>query len=231
MALHNFNAVYGQVDSLYGITPSETDFEDIALDGWERIGNKHTRLYRYVGNTENKELILPCNADVIESVTVPLLDAQMTSPDSDFMHVDSLWTESYIELGKINKDPFYTSGKYVKYKEGDGVLYFDRDYKHVMVLYHGVIADDETGLPLLNDKELRAVTAYVAYIYLKKEGIRKRDGDLVKLAQSIYTQDWLPACNAARIPEHFSQNDMDRILDVVVRWDRKQYGKSMKPIL
>lgn len=33
MALHNFNAAYGLADSLYGITLSETEFEDIALNG------------------------------------------------------------------------------------------------------------------------------------------------------------------------------------------------------
>lgn len=117
----------------------------------------------------------------------------------------------------------------MKYDEGNGVLYFTKDYKHVMVVYHGILADEDTGLPLLNNKELRAVAAYVAYISLNKEGIRKRDGNIMQLAQSIKA-DWLRLCNAARIPEHFSQNDMDRILDVKVRWDRKIYGKGAKPI-
>ena len=31
--------------------------------------------------------------------------------------------------------------------------------------------------------------------------------------------------------DHLSQNDMNAILDVKSRWDRKQYGKSHKPIL
>lgn len=54
-----------------------------------------------------------------------------------------------------------------------------------MVVYHGVLMDDETQLPLLNDKELRAVAAFVAYISLNKEGIRKRDGNIIKLAQTV----------------------------------------------
>lgn len=230
MALHNFNAAYGLADSLYGITLTETEFEDIALDGWERIGNKHTRLYRYVGDVKNKELQLPCNVDVIESVHVPIPDAQITSNKADLSFFDSIWTEGYIDFWKNNEDPYFTRGKYVKYDEGDGVLYFARDYKNVMVVYHGFIVDDTTGLPLLNDKELRAVATYVAYIALYKESIRKRDGNLLKLAQ-VVKEDWLRLCNAARIPEYLSQNDMDRILDVKVRWDRKTYGHSMKPIL
>ena len=190
--LHNFNAAYSLADTLYGVMSYENDFEDIALEGWSRIGNKHTRLYRYIGDVVNGKL------------------------EIDFWN----WHE----------DPYWTRGKLVKYDEGDGVLYFSHDYKRVMVVYHGILMDDETQLPLLNDKELAAVAAWVAYVTLYKEGIRKRDGNIIKLAQ-VVQQDWLRLCNAARIPEHFTQNDMDRILDVKVRWDRKQYGKSLKPIL
>ncbi len=230
MKLYNFNAAYNDADTLYGLTVSETEFEDIALDGWERIGNKHTRLYRFIGDVKDGKLDLPCNVDVIESVHVPIPDAQMTSNKSDLTFMDSLWTEGYIDFWKQNEDPYFTKGKYVKYDEGNGVLYFNRDYKHVMVVYHGIIMDEETGLPLLNQKELRAIGAYVAYVTLFKEGIRKRDGNIIQLAQSIKT-DWLRLCNAARVPEYFSQNDMDRILDVKTSYNRKQYGKSLKPIV
>lgn len=226
--LHNFRAAYAEADTLYGITASENEFEDIALNGWGRIGNKHTRLYRYIGDVVNGKLELPCNADVIESVHIPLPDAQLTYPETDFGAIPSIWTEGYIDFWKWNEDPYWTRGKLVKYDEGDGVLYFKHDYRRVMVVYHGIIMDDEQ-LPLLNDKELNAVAAFVAYVTLNKEGIRKRDGNIIKLAQ-IVKEDWLRLCNAARIPEHFSQNDMDRILDVKVRWDRKCYGKSIKPI-
>lgn len=226
--LHNFRAAYAEADTLYGITASENEFEDIALNGWGRIGNKHTRLYRYIGDVVNGKLELPCNADVIESVHIPIPDAQLTYPETDFGAIPSIWTEGYVDFWKWNEDPYWTRGKLVKYDEGDGVLYFKHDYRRVMVVYHGIIMDDEQ-LPLLNDKELNAVAAFVAYVTLNKEGIRKRDGNIIKLAQ-IIKEDWLRLCNAARIPEHFSQNDMDRILDVKVRWDRKCYGKSIKPI-
>jgi hypothetical protein len=57
----------------------------------------------------------------------------------------------------------------------------------------------------------------------------KKDSNLIQLANTIKS-DWLQMCNAARIPDHLSQNDMDAILDVRVRWDRKMYGKSFKSI-
>ena len=81
--LNKFNAAYSLAESLYGVSASEDDFEDIALDGWGRIGNKHTRLYRYIGDVVDNKLVLPCNVDVIESVHVPIPDAQMTSNLSD----------------------------------------------------------------------------------------------------------------------------------------------------
>lgn len=230
MALYNFNAAYSLAEDLYDLTPDEAEFESIAMDGWERIGNRHTRLYRYTADVQDGRLTLPCNVDLIESVTIPMVDAQVTSNKADYAWINNSWVEYYIDFLKHGEDPYYSYGKYVKYDEGDGVLYFTHDYHHVSVLYHGIIVDDESGLPLLNNKELRAVATYIAYVTLYKESIRKRDGNLLKMAQ-IIKDDWLHLCNAARIPEHFSQNDMDRILDVRVRWDRKMFNKSGKPII
>jgi hypothetical protein len=57
----------------------------------------------------------------------------------------------------------------------------------------------------------------------------KKDGNVINLANTM-KQDWLRACNAARISDHFTQNDMDAILDVKYSADRKHYGVSYKPI-
>lgn len=53
-----------------------------------------------------------------------------------------------------------------------------------MVVYHGILADDE-GLPLINEKEQRAIAAFIAYHYLYKDGIKKRDANTIKLAQIV----------------------------------------------
>ena len=207
MALSNINAAYSLCESLYGVELDEDTFEDLALEAWSRIGTKHTRLYRYIGDVKDHKLELPCNVDVIESVHIPLPDAQFSS----------------------NQRNHAWSSNIFKYDEGDGVLYFSRNYPKVMVVYHGIIADEEDGLPLVNDKELRAIASFCAYTSIYKESIRKRDGNLVKLAQ-IIKEDWLRNCNAARTPEHLSQNDMDAILDVSTSWNRKKYGVSFKPM-
>lgn len=87
--LFNMNSVYPLIQSLYGID-SGTDFEDIALNGWELIGNKHTRLYRYKSPTKDKKLELPCNVDIIESVQIPIADAQYTSNHKNFEDYENI---------------------------------------------------------------------------------------------------------------------------------------------
>lgn len=230
MKFYDLNAAYSLAQTLYGVEPSPTDFEDIALNAWTLINNKHTRLYKYVGDTENHELPLPCNVDIIESVHIPIEDAQMTSNKTVFNSIETLFIENYINCWKRIDDPYYNIGKLVKYKEGDNTLYFTRDYKRVMVIYHGILVNDETGLPMITDKEMQAIAAYVGFALLYRESLIKRDKNLMQMAMQV-KQEWLRACTAARVPEHLSQNDMDKILDASVRWDRKQYGKSIKPIL
>lgn len=104
--LLNINSAYGLCESLYGVVPDEESFEDLAMDAWGRIGSKHTRLYRFVGTVENGKLKLPCNADEIESVHIPVPDAQMTNSLSDNYWTDNVWIESYIDHRKKLEDPY-----------------------------------------------------------------------------------------------------------------------------
>ena len=229
MELLNMQTAYGLAETLYGTIISPDDFEELALNAWELINNKHTRLYSYIGDTECKELELPCNVSVIESVHIPIDDAKVTDPSYNGFDVSGAFTERYIEHFKWNTDPLYSSGKLVKYREEDGTLVFSRDYRNVKVVYHGVVVDDE-GLPLITSKESRAIAAYIAYMTMYKNSLVKRDATSFQFAQSL-KEEWLRKCNAARVPAHLSLNDMNDILEVRVRWDRKQYGKSLKPIL
>ncbi len=229
MGLSNIKAAYGLCDSLYGVTPDENSFEDLALTAWNKIGTKHTRLYKLEGSVKNGTLELPCNiedVDLIESVHVPVPDAQVTSNSTNFPW-QNIWIESYIDRFPKSSDPYFHPGKLIKYDKGEGELYFAHNYPRVTVVYHGILADEEDGLPLVNDKELTAIATFVAYASLYKEGIKKRNSDLIKIAQTV-KEDWLRACNAARIPDHLSQNDMDAILDAKTSWNRKAYNLSFK---
>ena len=134
----------------------------------------------------------------------------------------------YIEHRPKMNDIRYTEEKLLKYKYSGNRLQFDRDYTNILVKYHSVIKDND-DLPLVNSKEVAAIAAYVAYAATYKEGLMKKDGNIINLANTM-KQDWWKACNAARISDHLTQNDMDAILDVKYSADRKHYGVSYKPI-
>lgn len=227
MMLNNFKSVYGLIVDLYGISIDPNTFEDIALNGWQLIGNRRTKLHTYTTSTINKSIELPCNVDVIEAVFGKYPDSQDALPHSAF--VNGQWVEQYTEHFNKEHNNFYNKGKLLKYRLENNKLVFSKDYSSVTVLYHGVITDDE-GLPALTDKEVQALAAYCAYADTYKRSLMLKDGNLLQLAAAI-KQDWLRFCNSARIPVHLSQNDLNDVLDVKTRWDRKQYGKSFKPIL
>lgn len=227
MELLNIKSAYSLLSTLYDVNIQEHDFEEIALNAWDLIGTKHTRLYKLITDTNQKEIHLPCNCSVIESVTIPIVDAQISSPSDDFI-AENVFAEVWIDKSRTLDDPYYQRGKFVKYKQLGNTLFFNKDFNNVCIVYHGVECDDD-GLPLINDKEMRAIAAYVAYASIYKEGLKKRDGNILQLAQTVY-QDWLKLCNAARIPSHFSQNDMDSMLDAKVSWNRKSYNNSLKPL-
>lgn len=227
MNRNSAKSVYSQANILYGTQIDTTNFEDVLLSGWELIGNRETRLYKYSDHTVNGRMKIPCNVDFIEAVFSPYVDAKRSTPLHAYPDIYNQWTEEYIESWKRNKNAFYDSGALLKYRlEGDELV-FDRDYPRVTVLYHGVIVDED-GLPYLNDKEVQALAAYCAYMDIYKQSLVRRDGNLFQMAQAV-KNDWLRLCNSARIPMHLTQNDMNDVLDVKTRWDRKSYGISYKP--
>ena len=59
--------------------------------------------------------------------------------------------------------------------------------------------------------------------------MRTHNQAIIQEAQ-LLNQRWLQLCDAARVSEYINQNDMDKILDAKVTFNRKIYGKSFKPI-
>jgi len=96
---------------------NEEPLIEIGLVAWNKIGKHNTRLYRLVVDVDcaNKEVELPCNCEIIESVNYFYEDWNRTSnifPNGDY---HSQFTENYIEDLKEFHDPIYQRGKYVKY--------------------------------------------------------------------------------------------------------------------
>ena len=231
MKRYPFFTAYNHALTFYGTEISPIDFENIGLVGWEKIGNKDYRLYKYTAKSEKSEngeykIELPCNADIIEAVTGMHEDYQRTTPTSEYNN-ESSWVEEYIESLKFHTNHLYTSGKYIKYRREENTLYFSEPFRLVNVLYKGVIVDDE-GLPLLTEREIDAIATYVAYSDLYKKALMSRDSATFQFVQ-VLKADWEKKCTQAGV-EYLNQNQLDEILNVSTSWDRKRFGKSFKPI-
>ena len=216
---------------LYDIEGDDDDLEEIGLIAYNFIGNKNTRLYKTILSVNNDGSVeLPCNCDIIEAVTyVGFEDWNYTSNIKDNGDPKSLEIENSIEAQKQYLNPFYIDGKYVKYKKVGNTLYVNKGLGKIQVLYHGILLDED-GLPELTDKEAIAISEYIAYVYKYKEAIRTNNQLVLKMAQDL-KQQWLFHCDAARVPEYVSQEEMDKILNVQSSWGRKVYNKSYKPVM
>lgn len=66
-------------------------------------------------------------------------------------------------------------------------------------------------------------------VYYKK-GLQTGNQLITQQALDL-KREWSKLCDAARIAEHISQNEMNEILDAKTSWNRKVYGKSLKPLV
>lgn len=216
------------LDTLFGLTIQEDQFEEIAITGWSFIGNKRMRIYRYQTCVDSCErgIELPCNVDQIEAVTTDWEEWDYSTNDTPNGNIYSAFVESYIEHRKAFRDPLYARGKFVKYERVGDMLYFDRPYGKINILYRGVILDDD-GLPELTDKEALALATYCAYVIKFKEGMLTNNANTIQFAETLRRQ-WLLRADQARNDYYMSQNEWDQVLDAKSSWNRKSHGKSLK---
>lgn len=222
--MNNFYQALNQANILYGIEMSEDDFAELGLNAWNYIGNKTVKLHKYSANIDDETLSvqLPCNADIIEAVT-------STQEDYTPTKENTLIIETGIESNKYNTNPLYQSGSYIPYNRIGNNLYFDKNYGTVNILYKGVVLDED-GLPEITDKEAIAIATYVAWVQKYKQGLITNNAAIINMA-NLLKADWNRMCDAARVPDYISQNEMDEIINVKFRWDRKGFGRSYKPLL
>ena len=228
----NFRYAITLAQTLYDVEGDSEDLIEIGLVAHNFIGNKNTQLKKVMLDVDSNDgsAQLPCGVDIIEAVTYcGPEDWNYTSNTKEGGDINSLYVENYIEGQKAFLDPHYISGKYVKYRKVGDKLYVNKGLGKVIVLYHELILDEE-DLPEINDKEAIAIADYIAYVVKYKEAIRTNNKNILQMAQEL-KQQWLFHCDAARVPEHVSQNEMDSILDAQTSWGRKLYGKSYKSIM
>lgn len=230
--MFDFHEALTRAQLLYDLDFTDMEqAEEIGMYAYRHIGNHHTSLYRATLEVDRDGYAeLPCNLLTIESVTEACReDWESSSAIHEYGNLQSMAVEDFIEAGKLRKDPIYQSGRFVRYRQEGNRLFVGKNVNRLLLLYHGEILDDNE-LPYINDKEAAAIADYIGYTYKYKEGYRQNNKAALQMAQDL-KQQWLFHCDAARVPEHISQNDMDAILDAKTSWNRKKYHFSFKPTL
>lgn len=228
MNLNPFHYAMSLLDTLYEITISEDQFEEIALVGWNHIGNKIVRMYKYRGIVDecNLSLDLPCNCYQIEAVTSDFEEWNYSTNDTPNGDINSAYVEAYIENRKSSRSPLYINGKFIKYEQVGNKLYFDKPYGYVNILYKGIVLDDD-GLPELTDKEALALATYCAYVIKFKEGLKTNNPTIIRMSDKLL-ELWHKQIDQARVGYYMTQNEWDQVLDAKTSWNRKEFGKSLK---
>lgn len=225
---NNFHYSLSLLETLYGITLPEEEFEEIALLGWELIGNKRSKLYHQVVCTDQNSFELPCNCDILEAITTDWEDFQHVDNDSPTERYGSYNTEQYIERHKKFQEPLYARGKFINYERVGNTIYLKNPVDKIHVLYRGLVLDDD-GLPEITDKEALALATYVAWVIKYKEGLTTNNTQIISLANTLKSQ-WYVQCDQARVDYEWTQNNYDEILDIKTCWDRKLNNRSYKLI-
>lgn len=231
--INNFKYAISLAQMLYDIDINDMDtLIEIGLVAYNFIGNKNTHLSAEIVNVDQKSGLvkLPCKADLIEAITYPNMeDWNYTSNIKNFGDYNSSYVEQYIEKSKQTVDPLYISGKFVKYRREGNYIYVNDKVEQVCILYHTEQLDED-DLPLINDKEAIAIADYIAYTVKYKEALRSNNQAVFQMAQTIKKQ-WQIHCDAARVPEYITQNEMNDLLEQMSSHNRKVHGRSYKPTL
>ena len=224
--MNDFHYAMSLLDTMYGINMPEDQFEEIALVGWNLIGNLRTKLYRYCVDGCDGEVELPCNCVQLEAVTLGLEDWAYTTNQTPNGDWSSFETEQYIERRKQFKDPLYVPGRFIKYEKVGNTLYFGRPHGRLMIVYKGLVVDDN-GLPELTDKEASELATYCAYVTKFKEGLATNNQNIMQMAGALKSI-WTTQVDQARNDRYLSQNEINEILDAKTSWNRKIFNKSFK---
>lgn len=229
--MNNFKYAISLAQMLYDVDINDMDtLIEIGLVAYGFIGNKSTQLKSEIVNVNPVTGLvkLPCKVDLIEAITDPRIeDWSYTSNVKNFGDWNTLNIEQYIERSKQSVDPLYISGRFVKYRREGDYIYVNDKVDQVCILYHTEQLDED-DLPLINDKEAIAIADYIAYTVKYKEALRSNNSAVFQMAQTIKKQ-WQIHCDAARVPEYVSQNEMDDLLEVTSSHNRKVHGRSYKP--
>jgi hypothetical protein len=223
------------VKSKWDLYVEEDDYIELAYPIWRSIGNIATRKhYKKVTVPQDGVIQLPDGCEFVESVStvafrnVEGVDAwsHRQQHNSNKSIPDVTPDQSRVSPSMaIRQSETYTNGVAVNWELDDGIIRItsakELANKEVMIVYKSIPLDSD-GLPLLNDKELNAITFNVALVLAERDLFRKIPGadKLVSYLEPRATS----SLAAAKIPENISDDALNKALDIKVSRDFKTYG-------
>lgn len=223
---NNFYSAMSLIDSIYGISISPTEFEELGYIAWGKIGNKRTLMRDYITIPVNDRIILPEDLDIIEGV---YLNSTLVYSNTDYsMTANENKAMEQKTSPRVNQAVQYSRNVLLKnYYIADGCLIFTEPMPYeVKVMYKSILSDSD-DLPYINDLEAEAIAVYCVYVYFMKKFNKTKDKMCYEQAQ-IYEKEWKQKLNRARRPETLNHNDLDDIMKTSVRCERKKFGQPFK---
>jgi hypothetical protein len=214
------------------------DFVELAYPIWRTIGNIATEDHFFdITVPEDGVIQLPDGCEFVKSVTTSnFLNADgedvsgfdyETTPSGRRSHVTP--KKQLISGSTSSKlSETETNGHAINWTHDSGIIRVtspDMVGLDVRVVYKAISVDSD-GLPLLDDKELNALTYNVALVLAEQDLFRKIPGAdaLVKYLSPLAER----ALAAAKIPEKISDDALNRALDIKTSRDYKTFGRDLK---
>jgi len=237
----NIMAAYPIYTRKYGLTMSEDDFIEEAYMALRDINSIPVKVYYHVAKPNNKdEMIInvPCNLNRILSVTAAPLNRDGYKDYEPYKmgtrvgydeHMNILTGNSDLKTYHFNDTPKVGLGSYIEYEWVDETAIKIIDTRlfdtEIHIVYEGITVDEE-GLPLITLKHAKAIAAKVALTKITHKMFRgdPSAGNILPYIQ----QEASRLVQAAAIPEHLTDNDLDKLLNEKVSFNRKRYNRSFK---
>jgi hypothetical protein len=236
----------------FGLHIDEFDFIDASISHLRDIKNFGTTEYLAILKVNEKgEATLPCNLDVIDAVMSEKMGLKAFADRVRYTLSDDVNNDDYFQsvavmdsIGfDINRQHYSNGYRDLSYemvlpgltdhKNSEGYLSYHLEGKiikvkktfagdSVAVAFTGISTDPE-GYPLINFKQSNALAALAAKVITIKKASR---GDKNAASMLQYLVDNASRLKqAASIPEHIADNEIDSMLDAQVSFGRKTYKR------
>lgn len=220
------------VSRLYGEPVDIDDYLQTAMFIINRVGGIYTGLYEAKLTIDSEGYTdLPCNVEIIEAVSTDrlydgsiansrIVTVQLLNSPGEVRQLFDMWYNNVLEKSK-----YQFKGRLVQYSLDNGRLSINKDLAGIEVfLYYKGPQIHHDGFPCITEPLAYAIAHRYAYERGQLKAMRKIDGGVEQM--QIAEKNYLQAVNQAKTPVHMSQNEINQVLDSMVRWGRKTFNKT-----